>query len=105
MGEKTTIVKNLRRFKEDLKKNIAVEKIIFFGSRASGKPKIDSDIDLIVVSKNFEGKAFRYRSIGFYENWDLNYAVDFLCYTPKEFKKLKKQITIVREAVNRGIEI
>ena len=63
MKEETNIVKNLRRFKEDLKKNIVVEKIIFFGSRASGKPKIDSDINLIVVSKNFEGKAFIVKDI------------------------------------------
>ena len=105
MGKKTNIIKSLRRFKEDLKKNIAVEKIIFFGSRANGEPNDDSDIDLIVVSKNFEGKAFRYRQIGFYENWNLDYPVDFLCYTPEEFKKLKKQVTIVREAVKRGIEI
>ena len=40
-----------------------------------------------------------------YDYWNLNYPVDFLCYTPKEFNKLKNQITIVREAVRDGIEI
>jgi len=40
-----------------------------------------------------------------YDYWNLNYPVDFLCYSPEEFNKLKKQITIVRGAVENGIEI
>ncbi len=104
MGNQT-IKKNLRQFKENLKNKISVERIIFFGSRASGKSYKDSDIDLIIVSKSFRGKKFRYRAIGFYDYWNLNYPVDFLCYTPEEFNKLKKQITIVSEALKKGIEI
>lgn len=40
-----------------------------------------------------------------YDYWDLRYPVDFLCYTPEEFKKLSKQITTVREAVKEGVVI
>jgi len=105
MGSKKFIIKKLREFKENLKNKIYVNKVIFFGSRAWGKPHKDSDIDLIVVSKNFEGKKFRKRAIGFYNYWDLNYPVDFLCYTPEEFHKLSRQITIVKEAAENGIEI
>lgn len=105
MDNKKTIIKKLKEFKNKLKKEFQVNKIIFFGSRASGKPYEDSDIDLIIVSKDFKDKKFRYRSIGFYNYWNLDYPVDFLCYTPEEFNKLKNQITIVREAVKEGIEI
>lgn len=35
---------------------ISVEKIIIFGSYAKGKEKEDSDIDIIIVSKDFRGK-------------------------------------------------
>lgn len=105
MGSRKAIIKKLEKFKEDLKNNIHVEKIIFFGSMASGKPHKDSDIDLIIVSEDFRGKKFRYRAIGFYNYWDINSPVDFLCYTPEEFKKLKKQITIVKDAIETGIEI
>lgn len=105
MGNKETILKKLKEFKGKLKKEFSVDKIIFFGSRANGKPNKDSDIDLIIVSKEFEGKRFRDRSLGFYDYWDLDYPVDFICYTNKEFNKLKKQITIVGEAVKKGIEI
>lgn len=40
----------IKRFTEELKKEIPVEKILLFGSYAEGNPKIDIDIDLIVVS-------------------------------------------------------
>lgn len=104
MGKKE-IIKELKTFKRDLKKKIYINKMLFFGSRASGKPKQHSDIDLIIVSKDFKGKRFRNRAIGFYNYWNLNYAVDFLCYTPAEFKRLSKQITIVSQAIKEGIEI
>lgn len=105
MGKKQIIIKQLTDFKKNLLKKIKIKKMIFFGSRVAGKPSKWSDIDLIIVSPNFKGKKFRYRSLGFYEYWDLDYAVDFLCYTPDEFNKLKNQITVVKEATKSGIEI
>ena len=77
----------------------------FFGSRARGKSHKYSDIDLIIVSPKFKKLNFFKRGARMYDYWNLNYPVDFLCYTPKEFNKLKKQITIVSEAVKEGIEI
>ena len=105
MDRKKAIVKKLKHFKSELDGAIGVEKMIFFGSWAKGKQRKHSDIDLIIVSKKFEGKRFRYRPLGFYNYWNLNYPVDFLCYTPEEFKKLSKRITIVKEAVNEGVVI
>ena len=106
MGNKTNIIKKLKEFRKKLEKDFDISKIIFFGSRATAKkPDKDSDIDLIIVSKDFDGKKFRYRAIGFYNYWDLDLPVDFICYTPKEFDKLRKQITIVSQALKEGIEI
>lgn len=98
-------LKIVKTFKKKLSKKFKIDKIVFFGSRVTGKKHRYSDFDLIIVSKNFMGKKFRYRPIGFYSCWDLNYPVDFLCYTPEEFKKLSRQITIVSQAVKEGIEI
>ena len=105
MDNKESLIKNLQLFKHSLDKEVHISKMIFFGSRAKGKPKKDSDIDLLIVSRKFKGKKFRHRPLGFFKHWDLAYPVDFLCYTEEEFNKLKNQITIVREAVNDGIEI
>ena len=104
MGRKKNI-DHLKDFKRELAKSIPVEKMILFGSRAHGKASKWSDFDLIIVSKMFRATKFRYRPLGFYQYWNLDYPVDFLCYTPEEFKKLRKQVSIVSEAIQNGVEI
>ena len=101
MGKKNPLIKQLHAFK----KAAAVSTVILFGSRATGKAGSYSDVDLIVVSPAFKGLSFRWRATKMYDYWTLPYPVDFLCYTPKEFNKFRKQATIVREAVEHGIEI
>ncbi|MBI2106706.1 nucleotidyltransferase domain-containing protein [Candidatus Woesearchaeota archaeon] len=95
----------LKAFKKQLSKEIPVQKMYLFGSRVKGRPHRWSDFDLIIVSERFKDKASFKRSIGFHKYWTIDYPVDFLCYTPEEFKKLSKQITIIREAVREGISI
>ena len=79
--------------------------MILFGSRAKGKTGKDRDIDLIVVSSRFKRLDFFERGAKMYNYWNLDYPVDFLCYTPEEFKRLREHITIVSEALKEGIEI
>ena len=105
MGKRKSIKENLKIFKENLNKNIPITKMYFFGSRVSGISNKDSDIDLIIVSPNFKKLDFFKRGAKMYDYWNLRYPVDFICYTPKEFNKLKKQPTIVKEAIETGIEI
>ena len=95
----------LRKFRKALSQKLPIEKMYLFGSRAKGKPMRWSDFDLVIVSSEFKGKESYERPVGFHKYWSIDYPVDFLCYTPEEFNKLKKQITIVREAVREGIEI
>lgn len=95
----------LKKFKMDLSKKISVDKMILFGSRAYGKPHRWSDFDIIIVSKNFKNIDSLKRPIGIHNIWNLDYPVDFLCYSPTEFNKLKKQISVVSEALKKGIEI
>ena len=104
MGRKSHLAL-LREFKRKLGHHTKIEQMILFGSRARGKAREWSDFDLIVVSKAFEGKRFRYRALGFRKEWDLNYPVDFLCYTPKEFRTLAKEPSVVSEALREGISI
>ena len=104
MGRKKHLVQ-LEEFKNKIQEVIPVERMILFGSRARGRARRWSDFDLLLVSSSFRKKRFRERSLKLYDYWKLDYPVDFLCYTPEEFKKLSKQITIVRQAVKEGIEI
>lgn len=104
MGRKKHL-EYLQNFRQELSKSIPIQKMILFGSRTTGKARRWSDFDIIIVSSSFRKKKFRYRPIGFYQHWHLDYPVDFLCYTPEEFKKLSKQATMVREALKEGVEI
>ena len=91
-----------------MKKRILIDKLILFGSRAKGKYNRWSDFDLVVVSKNFRGVPWEKRQGKLSFLWDYTKyesGADFLCYTPKEFEKMKNKICIVRKAVKEGIEI
>lgn len=98
---KARLIQQLKEFKQRNK----LSKLYLFGSAATGKTHHSSDVDLLVVARRFRGKGLLERAPGLYMNWNLEYPVDFLCYAPEEFNKLRKQITIVKEAVERGIEI
>lgn len=96
----------VRKFKQRLARHLAVQKVLLFGSRATGKAKPWSDIDIVVISKNFSKyQKHRERIEKMYDYWDFEYPVDFLCYTPQEFKILSKKITIAKTASEEGIEI
>ena len=105
MGGRKSIKEKLKLFRYKVNKDVPIKWMILFGSRAHGKRGRDRDIDLIIVSPKFKKLDFFQRGAKMYDYWDLDYPVDFLCYTPEEFNKLKKQITIVREAVKEGVEI
>jgi len=104
MDTRETINK-LKEFKKSVNKDFPISEMYLFGSMASGKIHKYSDIDLIIVSPKFRKLNFFQRGAKMYDYWNLRMPVDFLCYSPEEFNKLKKQVTIVREAVDEGIEI
>jgi hypothetical protein len=81
------------------------ELMVLFGSRARGEELKQSDYDIVVVSKEFEGVHFLDRIYQLLELWDYDWDVDLLPYTPEEFEKKKEEIGIVREAVREGVEI
>lgn len=97
-------VEVLKKFKKKIKK-FGVDKIILFGSRAGGNFRKDSDFDILVVSKKFEGKRWNERPLEIYLSWDEKEPLEILCYTPEEFNRGKKELGIVQEALKEGIEI
>ena len=105
MGRKKSIKEKLKKFKESVGRDILVSEIILFGSRAYGKPHKYSDVDVIIVSPDFKNMDFFQRGAKMYNYWDIDMPVDFLCYTPEEFSKLKNKISIVKEALSKGVVI
>lgn len=94
----------LKRFKKRLK-NMGIDKLILFGSRAKGNFRKDSDFDILVISKKFKGVKWNERSLYIYLNWKEKTPLEVLCYTPEEFEKGKNQVGIIQEVLKTGIEI
>lgn len=105
MGGRKSLKERLIAFKKTVNGDFPIQTMILFGSRATGKTGRDRDVDLIIVSPRFKWLDFFERGAKMYDYWNLRMPVDFLCYTPEEFKKLSRQTTIVSEAIKEGIRI
>ncbi len=99
------VIDEIEKFVKRIKEIIHVEKVIIFGSRARGDNLVDSDVDLIIVSRNFEGVPFYERMDKLILLWESPLDLEALCYTPEEFEMKQKEISIVKQAVAEGVEI
>lgn len=100
----------LNKYLAKIKSVYEPDEMWLWGSRAYGSPGEYSDIDLIVISNKFSDIKFTKRMFRFIESIGLlsdrkAEVVDVLCYTPDEFARKKEQISIVNEAIKKGIRI
>lgn len=83
-----------KRLEEELRRIVKVlcnwgaEKIILFGSLATGNLHMRSDLDLAVVVRT--SKPFLKRLEEVYQIVEPRVAVDILVYTPEEFEALQE---------------
>jgi len=99
---KRQINKWIKDYVKLLRTKYGAEKIILFGSRAKGTNLKYSDVDLIVISKKFEGINWLKRIGDLSQDWEGLIDLDILGYTPEEFEKKKNQLCIVQQAVKEG---
>ena len=97
------IPSEVKRFVERVKRNFNPDTVLLFGSRASGTARTDSDYDILVISLLFKGMKPHERATMIYKLHDGKFALEVICLTPAEYMKLKKQPTIVREAMRNGV--
>lgn len=88
-----------------LREKFKPEMILLFGSRARGDNLKESDIDLLLVSKEFEGVPFIERMALAYGMWDKKEDLEQICYTPSELGEMSERIGIVQSALKEGINI
>lgn len=97
-----------KNYVKNLESRLKVKKALLFGSAARGEMTKNSDIDIIVISNDFKKMDLinrlvflsRLRGREF-----LDWPMDILGYTPKEFNKLSKISTMFSEAKKEGIKI
>jgi len=102
--KETDFMKEIQKFMKKVKKIINVDRFILFGSRANKTAKKESDIDLLIISKDFEGIKFFKRSPQLYLLWNAPFDID-ICLTPYELTLKIKEIGIIRQAIKEGIEL
>ncbi len=105
MVRETNLIVELKKFGKKLHEELAVEKLILFGSYARGKPRKDSDVDIIIVSPKFRGIPLFLRSRGLRRRFGVKVPMDIICLTPEEFEEKRKEISIIAEAVKEGKEL
>lgn len=95
----------IKNFKEKVISKYNPENILLFGSRARGDNLKESDIDIIIISDKFKGVKWPNRIADVAELWEGLIVIEPLCYTPEEFRRKKRQLGIVRKAVEEGINV
>ncbi len=88
--------------------NIEIKELIIFGSRARDDYRQRSDIDLLIVSSDFEGVAWNKRPRAFYKarDYDELPEPEFICLTPERYEKQRNmEAHIVKNAFEEGIKV
>lgn len=87
--DKDTVLNILSLFREAIEsKGIRINKLILFGSYVTGTYREGSDIDIVVISEDFEGKDYWERidilSDAIYEVFE---PIEAVAMTPEEWVK------------------
>ncbi len=99
-------LRTVKEFKKKLARKWRLTKVVFFGSRAKGVFREDSDFDLLLVSKDFDEIPFYERAKQVYLEWRKHYPLEVFCYTPREVEdKVRQRYNIVCEALETGVVV
>ncbi len=97
-----------KKYVAEARKKIKVEKALLFGSAARQKMTKDSDIDLIIISGQFKKMGLIKRAVLLSRirgEKFIDWPMDILGYTEKEFEELSAVSSMFSEAKKQGIEI
>jgi predicted nucleotidyltransferase len=86
------IITIIKKFKAAVKDKYGVEKIVLFGSQARGEAKEGSDVDLIIVVKDYDKHLVENLMTEWHDRQHIRYPVDFMQYSKKRFDEMSKGI-------------
>jgi uncharacterized protein len=99
MGKREAIIK-LRKYKSLIAEHFDVDKVILFGSYATGSEREDSDIDVAIVVNSIKDDFFVFAPL----LWKLKHQVDERI-EPVLFLKGKDNSGFLKELISQGIII
>lgn len=96
-------MKDIRHVGREIGRRFDPERVVLFGSHASGKPTPDSDVDLLVVMRHNEPKNFR-MATSIRRSIRPPFPVDLLVRTPAEVEeRIARGDRFMREITEQGI--
>ena len=91
----------IRRLSRRIAEQFNPERIILFGSRAHGRARRDSDVDLLVVMR-FKGLGAR-KAAEILNRVEPEFGLDLIVRTPQELRRrLAQQDSFLAEVVRHG---
>jgi len=88
--------------------DVSVSRALLYGSVARGDHGTDSDVDILVVSPEFDDVAGARRGRPFRDAWNYDSfgAVDFLTYTPDEYEEFRERPnSLIKTAEGEGVQL
>jgi predicted nucleotidyltransferase len=77
-----------------------VRLVVLFGSYATGRRDLFTDLDLLVVMKS--DQDFVTRTARLYQRLHPGVDMDLVVYTPEEFESMRENNVFVRQAIRDG---
>lgn len=96
------ILNSINKFIEEIKKHYNITAIILFGSYAKGTENENSDIDIAVISDDFED-IYDCMAVLMGMTWDIDPRIEPHPITTEEYEKLSNPF--VKEIVDTGIKV
>lgn len=98
----TQVRRIVKRYADALKQHIHVDKVILFGSYANGHPHEWRDIDVAIISPDFDGKGL-FRRVGLLTKarQQCDDSIEALAYGRKEYEAAHRQ-TFLGEIICTG---
>ena len=91
----------IRRLSQRIAREFRPERVILFGSRARGRSRGDSDVDLLVVMR-YRGHSAR-MAAAILNKLEPEFSVDLIVRTPSELRKrLAQQDQFLAQIVRNG---
>ena len=98
MDRKSLLEKELNSFLLRVKEKYDPERVILFGSAASGQVKEQSDLDLVVVAETRDDFWSRLKKMA--PLCSRRVGMDVLLYTPQEYQRLLEKRSFFRREVD-----
>ena len=93
--------RRIREFSDRLVEEFRPRRVVLFGSYANGRPRQDSDVDLLVVLP-FRGNAVR-KAVEIVRTLRPEFAVDLILRTPQDFRRrLDENDSFLQDVDRRG---